>query len=104
MNKKLLIFIATIVVIAIAAYFVFKSDDTTPPQINPAFTGYVSSFTSGVISKEAEIIVRLREDVDELKRTEDVAADLFDFDPNIEGEAYWTDNRTVAFKPTEKLP
>ena len=29
---------------------------------------YVSSFTSGVISKEAEIIVRLREDVDELKR------------------------------------
>jgi len=104
MNKKLIIFIATIVVIAVAAYAMFSSKDTTPPQINPAFTGYIASFTSGVISKESEIIVRLREDVSELKQTEEIAADLFDFDPNIEGEAYWRDGRTVVFKPSEKLP
>jgi uncharacterized protein YfaS (alpha-2-macroglobulin family) len=101
--KKLLIVGAVLLSVAILAYVVFGNKEKVSQKIDPAFTGYVSGFTSGVISKESEIVVHLREEVALDKQTEEIAADLFDFDPNIEGEAYWKDKQTIAFKPTEYL-
>ncbi|MDG1477510.1 MAG: alpha-2-macroglobulin family protein [Vicingaceae bacterium] len=101
--KKLLIVGAVLLTIAALIYVVFGGSPKETQKIDPAFTGYVSGFTSGIISKETEIVVHLREEVALEKQTEEVAEDLFDFDPNIEGEAYWKDSYTVAFKPTEYL-
>jgi uncharacterized protein YfaS (alpha-2-macroglobulin family) len=104
MNKKLIISAVAVIAVVVTLFTIFKKGDNTPPEINPAFTGYISAFTSGVISKDAEIMVRLREEVDEAKQTEELAAELFDFDPSIDGDAYWRDAQTIVFKPTEKLP
>lgn len=101
--KKILIAGAILLSLAMLAYVVFGNKSKESQKIDPAFTGYVSGFTSGVISKEAEIVVNLREAVADDKQTEEIAADLFNFDPNIKGEVYWKDKQTVVFKPAEQL-
>ncbi len=102
--KKIIIAGLVVLSLAAIAYVVLSKDEKVTQKIDPAFTGYVTGFTSGVISKESEITVRLREEVALDKQTEEVASSLFDFDPNIEGEAYWKDKQTIVFKPTEYLP
>jgi uncharacterized protein YfaS (alpha-2-macroglobulin family) len=101
--KKILVVGTIFLTVIVLAYVMFGGEPKEAQKINSAFTGYVSGFTSGIISKESEIIVYLREDVALEKQTEEIAEDLFDFDPNIEGEAYWKDKQTVAFKPAEYL-
>ncbi|MTI22568.1 hypothetical protein E1176_16165 [Fulvivirga sp. RKSG066] len=75
-----------------------------PIEVDPAFTGYVSAFTSGVISVESTIQVRLREAIPGTTAGEKAADDLFDFKPSIEGEAQWISDRIVEFTPAETLP
>ena len=101
--KKLLVVGAILLTVFVLAYLVFSVEPKETQKIDSAFTGYVSGFTSGIISKESEIVIHLREEVALEKQTEEIAADLFDFDPNIEGEVYWKDKKTVAFKTVEYL-
>ena len=104
MNKRNII-IAIVGVIVVATLFVlFKKSKNTVLEINPEFTEHITAFTSGIVSKESKIKVRLRAEVSEEKQNEISAQDLFDFSPNIEGTIYWKDNQTVVFKPLEKLP
>jgi uncharacterized protein YfaS (alpha-2-macroglobulin family) len=80
-----------------------KKKDFAP--INPAFSAYISAFTSGIISKESTIKVRLTNDYqDSVDITKPIAVKLFDFDPAIKGKAYWVDKSTVEFRPDEPLP
>ena len=101
--KKLVVIGSILFVVFALVYMLFGNKENVTQKIDPAFTGYISGFTSGVISKEAEIVIHLREEVALDKQTDDIAESLFDFDPNIKGEVYWKDNQTVAFKPTEML-
>ncbi|MGD1846000.1 MAG: alpha-2-macroglobulin [Salibacteraceae bacterium] len=80
------------------------SGDKMPPKINPAFSAYISAFTSGVISGESIIRIRLAEPYSgELQTDQPIDDDLFDFDPGIDGEAWWVDPRTIEFRPEERL-
>jgi len=74
------------------------------PKIDPGFTNYISGFTSGVISVNANISVRLMQEVTETVREEVVTQKLFEFKPSIKGTITWVDNRTVEFRPEEILP
>jgi len=102
--KKILVVGAILLTLAMLTYLGLGKEDKKSQKIDSAFTGYVSGFTSGIISKEGEITVHLREEVAEEKQTDEIAASLFDFDPNIKGAVYWKDKQTVDFKPTEMLP
>jgi len=73
-------------------------------EINPAFTGYISGYTSGIISNSSTIQIRLAEEVSEETVNSDIKDELFDFSPDIEGSTRWIDNRTIEFRPAEKLP
>jgi len=81
-----------------------KQPSQEPIDVDPAFTGYVSAFTSGIISNESTIQVRMREAVPGAVTGEKAAKDLFDFKPGIEGEAHWVSDRIVEFTPAETLP
>lgn len=76
--------------------------DDQPFVINPEFTGYVSAFTSGVISNSSSITVQLMDPVENSIR--ESVNGLFNFKPSVEGTVTWVDNRTVQFKPTKLLP
>ncbi|HTX87703.1 MAG TPA: MG2 domain-containing protein [Bacteroidales bacterium] len=73
--------------------------------VNPAFRTYIQAFTSGILSCESPIRIRLNQDYADssmFRMTED--KELFSFSPGISGKAYWIDNRTIEFRPDAKLP
>lgn len=92
--------IATLVIVI--AFIIFHSRKKT--EIDPGFSKYIESYTTGIISKESPIRIRLAGDVQtshEQNGTLDNS--IFDFSPAIKGKAYWVDERTIEFKPSDKL-
>ncbi|MCX6278710.1 MAG: MG2 domain-containing protein [Bacteroidetes bacterium] len=74
-------------------------------RVNPAFREYVQAFTSGNISTQSTIKVRLAEDfADSSSIGKTIEASLFRFKPEIKGQATWIDCRTIAFNPDQPLP
>jgi uncharacterized protein YfaS (alpha-2-macroglobulin family) len=71
--------------------------------VDPAFAGYISAFTSGVISNSSSIQIQLTESHPNAKINSVIKEELFDLSPNVDGEAVWIDNRTIEFRPNEKL-
>lgn len=82
-----------------------KTNNEEIIEINPAFSQYISAFTSGVISSESNIRIRLMENNSHYSDNgEPIDQQLFDFSPKIDGEAYWIDERTIEFHPKENMP
>ncbi|MES2619742.1 MAG: MG2 domain-containing protein [Bacteroidota bacterium] len=104
MNKKTIIIgAATVLAFGLITYFVFANKQANR-KADPAFREYILSFTSGTISREANIRIQLMADVaqpGEVNTT--IKTELFDFSPSIEGRAVWVDSRTIEFRPSEKL-
>ena len=73
-------------------------------DVDPAFTTHVNAFTSGVISKASNIVIELAEPVGGAKTGERIDKELFSFTPAIEGSAFWVNDRTVEFRPTNPMP
>lgn len=92
------------IVFIISLFFIQCDKEKSAKKIDSDFTGYISGFTSGVISKRSTIKIRLTEDQKDAKINEKADRNLFDLTPNIEGDAYWLDSQTIEFRPTEKLP
>lgn len=77
---------------------------TRKTRIHAEYSPYISAFTSGTISREAVVRVRLATDV--AKENEINAAvdkKIFEFSPALEGTAVWTDKSTLEFRPKEKM-
>ncbi len=73
--------------------------------VDPSFREFVDGFTSGPVSTESGVIVRLNFDyADTSMYNKPADPNLFSFKPGIKGTAYWVDARTVRFQPAEKLP
>lgn len=106
-NKKVLKFLAAAVllVLLIITFRHFNAKTDEVKRINPDFAPYISAFTSGLISSESSILVRLTSDYENAGTLgSEVDIDLFDFSPSIKGKAYWDDKRTIRFKPDAPLP
>ncbi|MEX0966044.1 MAG: MG2 domain-containing protein [Bacteroidia bacterium] len=74
-------------------------------EIDPAYGEFISGYTSGVISSNGTIRVRMAEPVaDPSQFNEPLKDNPFSFDPGIKGEAYWLDDFTLEFKPAAPLP
>lgn len=68
------------------------------------FAPFISGFSSGIISKNDDIRIRLTSPYSgEIDLTKPIDQKLFDFSPNIKGNAYWLDKQTIVFKPDEPL-
>lgn len=78
---------------------------TDPSQItvDSGFSTYVNAFTSGVVSSQSNIRVVLTEPNQLGKIDQPLTKDVFEFDPKIEGQAYWLDQQTIEFRPSNPL-
>jgi uncharacterized protein YfaS (alpha-2-macroglobulin family) len=75
-----------------------------PVKVDPEFSKYIESYTSGVVSKKAVIRVRLAADASVTHAVnETIPETLFNFSPSVKGKAYWVDARTIEFKPQDDL-
>lgn len=71
---------------------------------DPSFGRYIDGFTSGVVSKAAVIRIRLSEQTPATHVLNEVIKEpLFSFSPAVKGKGYWTDARTIEFRPDEYL-
>src|SRR5690606_38901081 len=67
---------------------------------NVAFAKYVEGYTTGIISRESTVRLRLTAQVNSFQetRTEDTRK-LFSLYPAVKGKTRWIDARTVEFIP-----
>ena len=72
--------------------------------VDPGFSSYVSGFTSGIISSQSTIKVILIEPFEGAEDGTEIDKELFEFEPAIEGKAFWVDDQTIEFRPASKLP
>lgn len=73
-------------------------------KVDSAFSQYINAYSAGVVSKKSTIRIQLASDA-QVTHTlnENIKEDLFSFSPSVEGTAYWTDARTIEFKPAKDL-
>ncbi|NQX81986.1 MAG: hypothetical protein HRT66_08335 [Flavobacteriaceae bacterium] len=67
------------------------------------FKDHIVSFSSGELSSSAEIIIKLKNSVDFRSIDKDIVDDVLEFSPSVKGTAYWINNKTIGFIPTNKM-
>ncbi|WP_345952570.1 MG2 domain-containing protein [Mucilaginibacter sp. PAMB04168] len=73
-------------------------------KINPEFSKYIESYTTGVISRQSVIRIKLSNQVQTSHaKNEEIKDGIFDFSPSVDGNAYWVDAQTIEFKPKQAL-
>ena len=88
--------------IAIIVFIFIKTHHKT--KIDPGFSKYIESYTTGIVSKGSTIRIKLAGDVPTAhEQNGSLGDDVFDFTPSIKGKAWWVDERTVEFRPAQKL-
>ena len=81
-----------------------KSEQINQDEINKTkYAELVSSYTTGFISSQSEIKIKLAKSVDGITPGTIVEDRLFSFQPSIDGKTYWEDNRTLVFQPENAL-
>lgn len=110
MSNRLLLAIAAVVALGTLSLTFFSKKgfsgtSITETKVDPAFSAYISAYTSGTISNESTIRVRLANDfTGPIAYDKPVEESYFDFSPSIEGKTYWVDARTLEFRPGKRLP
>ncbi|MEO7212492.1 MG2 domain-containing protein [Mucilaginibacter sp.] len=92
---------ATLLLVALSIYLVRAHNHK---KNGPDFSRYIESYTTGVISKQSTIRIKLAGEVQVTHaQGEELSDKVFDFSPSIKGKAYWLDERTIEFRPEGKL-
>lgn len=74
------------------------------PENDPAFADFILAHTSGVISKYSEIEIHLSQDLNPgVEPGTPIEAEVFDFSPNLKGQAVWEASNLIKFIPEENL-
>jgi len=107
MSKRALLFLSGIVAALIIGITLLSTEKkaigSTP--VNPAFSGYISAYTSGIISNESPIRILLVSETGKPVEDGQIVEDqLFHFSPEIKGTTVWVNSRTLEFRPEHRMP
>jgi hypothetical protein len=100
MNRNLLVFLL-LIPFTLVHWQCQKPKST--PRIDPAFAGYITAFTSGMVSNNTTVKIRLTEPYADAEPGKQVEKKLFEFAPDIEGTVFWIDTQTLEFRPKSRL-
>ncbi|MBC7413054.1 MAG: hypothetical protein H7331_11455 [Bacteroidia bacterium] len=98
-TKKLISLLLTVVLLTACS----KKTDSSFNSDFSLFTDYISSFTAGYTSSDADIRVQLAFIKNDWKPNQELNNDLFDISPSVKGKVIALNNTTIAFVPTNKL-
>ncbi|MCT4615316.1 MAG: MG2 domain-containing protein [Marinifilaceae bacterium] len=68
-------------------------------NLSQEYSKYVASYTSGIISKKSNLIIRFVEAPKLSEVGKEVEASILNLSPNIKGKTYWKNNKTIIFSP-----
>ncbi|WP_321515546.1 MG2 domain-containing protein [Marinifilum fragile] len=81
-----------------------KNKKVTKRKVDPGFGQYIAAFTSGVVSAESIIEVRLVDDYkNPIEPGQELEAGIFTLTPKLSGKAYWKDPRTIEFRSDSRM-
>ncbi|BDD02208.1 alpha-2-macroglobulin family protein [Persicobacter psychrovividus] len=87
--------------------FLFFSCTPTPKEAQQlkevVYNPKVVAFTSGMVSRKSEVIIRFSEPVAEAQAGAEAASDIMKISPSIKGECYWVDQTALAFRPSSAM-
>ncbi len=90
--------------ILITAIFSCKDKKRVKRKVDPGFGQYISAFTSGVVSVESVIQIRLVNNCEQkIVPGQELEDGIISISPKIEGKAYWKDPRLVEFRPENTM-
>ena len=87
-------------------FFITSCNDTPKVSQKLAEVKYnpkVAAFTSGMVSNQAEIMVRFSDNVPSAEAGNTASSSVMKISPSVKGEFYWLDKQSLVFKPSEKL-
>ena len=90
--------------LAISSLILSCTNSSKFPVYSPEFIKHISAYSSGVVNRDASILIMLAEPLEQKKMDKTDPEDLLEFSPRIKGSAVWVDSRTVKFTPEEELP
>jgi len=103
-SSKKSILIISVSLICIAAVVYAIGHKWKANTVDKSFSKYIESYTSGIISKESPIRIKLVGQVQATHAQNEALPDgIFSFSPSIKGKAYWVDALTIEFKPDKAL-
>lgn len=80
-----------------------KVEKDTFSSPNTLFVEYVSAYTTGFVSKNGQITVKLAKPVPTADAGKELDLKVFSFEPSLKGKTIWQDDRTIVFKPAREL-
>lgn len=90
--------------ILIPAMFSCKDKKSVKQKVDPGFGQYISAFTSGVVSAESVIQIRLVNDYDQkIESGQELEEGIVSITPSVKGKAYWKDPRCFEFRPESRM-
>lgn len=105
MNQRPILRLVLFAIAAVSMLFTgCKPRSRVTGEMTPVYNPAIAAFTSGSISVESSIMIRLADEYKgEASASEPLKEKLFEFSPGIRGEAYWVDAQTIEFRPYEHL-
>ncbi len=94
-----IIFLALIIVL----FYIFNKKKE-PISYDQKFDPYITAHSTGYLSKESRIMVRLMNEVPKEAQLKLQGIRLFKFSPSIKGQTRWLDGFTLEFVPAEPMP
>tara|TARA_R110001592_G_scaffold307299_3_gene581090 strand:+ start:128293 stop:133821 length:5529 start_codon:yes stop_codon:yes gene_type:complete len=85
------------------AFSCSQKHESSQIEVDPGFSSYISAYTSGVVSASGSIKIMLIEPKTDVKIGDRLEEGIFDFDPQVEGVAYWTSSQSIEFKPADRF-
>lgn len=102
-SRKGILITTVLLVLIVVAAFALKHF-SKPKPVDQSFSKYIESYTSGIVSKESSIRIKLVSHVQGMHVQNEALPDgIFSFSPSIKGKAYWVDALTIEFKPDKQL-
>ena len=90
--------------ILIPAMFSCKDKKNVKQKVDPGFGQYISAFTSGVVSSESIIQIRLVNDyAQKVESGQELEAGIVKITPAVKGKAYWKDARCIEFRAETRM-
>ncbi|MEB0261276.1 MULTISPECIES: MG2 domain-containing protein [unclassified Mucilaginibacter] len=94
----------SLILIALVIFFARQHQRNKQLKVDAAFSKYIESYTTGVISKQSTIRIKLAGEVQvSHAQNEELKDGIFDFSPSVKGKAYWIDDRTIEFRPAAAM-
>ncbi|MEY5040852.1 MAG: hypothetical protein RLZZ414_387, partial [Bacteroidota bacterium] len=95
--------IASIFLLFSLLFISCSENDEEYDHPDAGFIKYISSFTSGTISKTQNIVIQFTNPVNGVLPNSKPDASIFKISPEVEGELVWVNDKRLEFKPKSPL-